>query len=148
MELTGGEHIFLSSVIFAAGDIRTLNDEEISDEQERPKAIILSRCADESRYGKLLQNLKEAAYVDRDEYPTSIATMYELITKTNGSLQGSGNNNATSNRSRPGIMLVQQQCSEVNEDLVPGNDGCTFDIICYNCNKRGHYASNCPEEST
>ena len=85
--------------------------------------------------------------MDIDKYPTSVATMYKLMTKTNGSLQGSGDNTTPSNRCRPGKMLVQQQCSEVNEDLVPGNDGYVFDIICYNCNKHGHYASNCPDQA-
>ena len=79
VELTGGKHIFLSPILLAAGDISTLTDEEIADEQEWSKAIILLKCADEARYGKLIQNLKEGAYVDRDEYLTSIATVICFI---------------------------------------------------------------------
>ena len=43
-------------------------------------------------------------------------------------------------------MLVQQ-CAQANEDnvtswtLFPGADGCTFKVLCYRCNKWGHYAS-------
>ena len=73
----------------------TLTDKKITFEQERSTAIILLKCADEARYGKVIHNLKEAVYVDRDEYPTSIATMYKLMTKINGSLQGLENNNNT-----------------------------------------------------
>ena len=29
--------------------------------------------------------------------------------------------------------------------MIPGTDGRSFDIVCYNCNRRGHYASSCPE---
>ena len=147
MELTIVEHIFLSPTLSTAGDITRLTDEEIIGAQEQSKATNLLKCAGDSRYGKLIQSLKEAAYADRDEYPMSIATMYELMTKTNGSLQDSGTNATTSNRRTSCIMLVQQQYSEVNENLVPGDDGRVFGIICYNYNKHRHYASNCPDQA-
>ena len=69
------------------------------------------------------------------------------MTKINVSLQRSRSNTATQNRQRPGVMLMQQQCTEINENLVSGDDGRVFDIIYYNCNKRGHYASNFPGQA-
>ena len=78
VKLTDGEHIFLSQILSAEGDITTLTDKEILDEQECSKAIILLKCSEAASYSKLIQNLKEATYVDRDKYPTSIASMYEL----------------------------------------------------------------------
>ena len=52
------------------------------------------------------------------------------------------------NGRRRGAIALVQQGNNSESDLIPGTDGRTFDILCYNCNKHGHYASNCPEAST
>ena len=41
-----------------------------------------------------------------------------------------------------------QPADDQEEELIPGTDGRVFDILCYNCNKKGHYASCCPETSS
>ena len=69
------------------------------------------------------------------------------MAKKNGSLQGQQNTGSVSNICRSGITLVQQQYTDINEDLLPGDDGRTFDIVCYNWNRRGYYTSNCPDSS-
>ena len=123
-----------------------MTTEELDEEIDKSKAIIFLKCADESRFGLLAKRLKEAAYLDRDEYPTSLAMMYELMTKSCSNIQGNSSNNNSRNR-RIGVTLIQR--NDANEiEGVPGTDGRTFDVICYNCNRRGHCASSYPEAST
>ena len=73
--------------------------------------------------------------------------MYELMTKHSGAITGQSTQGSGPRRS--GFQLVQQgQCQPVNdqdEELIPGTDGRVFDIVCYNCNKKGHYTLCCPE---
>ena len=149
VKLTGGGHIFFSPKLVGM-DKEDLDQDKVDEEEERSKAVLLLKLADEGRYGALSNSLKEGTFLDRDEYPTTVATMYELMTKHSGAIsgqrtQGSGNR-------RSGFQLVQQgQCLPVNEqdeELIPGTDGRIFQVICYNCNKKGHYASCCPEPST
>ena len=106
--------------------------------------------ADEGRYGALSNSLKEGTFFDRDEYPTTVVTMYELMTKHLGAI--SGQRSQGSGTRRNGFQLVQQaqylSANERDEELIPGTDGRVFQVICYNCNKKGHYASCCPEPST
>ena len=145
VELTGGKYIF-ASLIISGLPIEEMTTEELDEEIDKSKAIILLKCADESRFNPLAKRLKEATYLDQDEYPTSLATMYELMTKSYSNIQSTTNNNNSRNR-RNGVSLLQRNDTNENEG-VPGTDGRTFDIICYNCNRRGHYVSSCPETNT
>ena len=127
-----------------------MDTDKIEEEEERSKAILLLKLSGEGRYGALSSSLKEGTFLDREEYPTAVATMYELMTKHSGAITGQRAQGGSPRRS--GFQLVQQgQCQPVNEqdeELIPGTDGGVFDIVCYNCNKKGHYASCCPEPST
>ena len=145
IELTGGKHIFASPIISGLL-IKEMMTEELDEEIDKSKAIILLKCADESRFSPLAKRLKEATYLDRDEYPTSLATMYELMTKSCSNIQSSTNNNNPRNR-RNGVSLLQR--NDTNESKgVPGTDGKTSNIVCYSCNRHGHYASSYPDAST
>ena len=149
VKLTGGDHVFFSPKL-AEVERNEMHPDDIEKEEERSKAVLLLKLADEGRFGSLSNSLKEGTFLDRDEYPTTVATMYELMTKHSGAISGL-RNQSSSNR-RAGFQMLQQgQCQPVNEqeeELIPGTDGRVFDIICYNCNKKGHYASCCPEPST
>ena len=145
VELTGGKHIFASPIISGL-PVHEMTPEELDKEVDKSKAIIFLKCADESRFGALSKRLREATYLDRDEYPTTLSTMYELMTKSCLNIQTSSNNNNSRNR-RNGVSLLQRNKS--NEDQnIPGTDGRSFDVVCYNCNRRGHYASSCPNPNT
>ena len=56
-------------------------DDEIKAEEDKIQAILLLKNADEKRYGELSKSLKEGSFLARDEYPISIAFMYELMVK-------------------------------------------------------------------
>ncbi len=145
VELAGGAHLFFSPELAGADD--TITDEEKDSEIDQSKAILLLKCADDVRYGDLSDKLREGTYLDRDEYPRSIAMMYDLMTKVNASSHMRSFPSRQFRRRRGAVTLVQQGNNDDTE-LIPGTDGRTFEIVCYNCNKRGHYASNCPETST
>ena len=49
---------------------------------------MLLKFADEGRFGSLSNSLKEGTFLDQDEYPTTVATMYELMTKHSGAISG------------------------------------------------------------
>ena len=72
--------------------------------------------------------------------------MYELMTKSCTNIQTTSNNSNPRGR-RNGISLLQRNKPSAEQN-VPGIDGRTFDVICYNCNRRGHYASSCPNPNT
>ena len=145
VELAKGDHIFSSDELLlrAYGDKPT--DRQIEDEKERSKAILLLKNSDDRRYGDLAQRLKEGSYLSRNEYPETVASMYELMAKHAGhvtDLRVQGQS-----KRRPGMTFAQRN-SEENvgpKTLVAGVDGKTHNIECYNCHKFGHYASQCPE---
>ena len=93
---------------------------------------------------------KLAGIERQDLDPTTVATMYELMTKRSGAIAGQRSQGSGTRRN--GLQLVQQaQCLSTNEQddmLIPGTDGRVFQVICYNCNKKGHYVSCCSEPST
>ena len=141
VELSGRKHIFASSIISGI-PVHEMSTEELNEEIDKSKAIIFLKCADEGRYGALSKRLREATYLDRDEYPTTLSTMYELMTKSCTNIQANTNNNSSRGR-RNGVSLLQRNES-YEEQSIPSVDGRTFDVTFYNCNRRGHYASSCP----
>jgi len=54
-------------------------DKEIATEKERFNAMCFLLCADETRYGELLEELKKEVYKGKDEYPKTIVDSYELL---------------------------------------------------------------------
>ena len=142
VELTGVKHVFPSPTI-SGMTIQEMTQQDLEEEMGKSKAIILLKCVDNNRFSALSKRLRDAMYLDHDKYPISIATMYDLMIKSCGSIQANNSGSNTRNR-RTGVSLLQQ--SETNDnDMIAGTDGRVFDIVCCNCNRRGHYASYCPE---
>ena len=80
VELTGGKHFFCSKGIMTK-DNDDPTDDKIKAEEHKMQAILLLENADDKRYGGLSKRLKEGRFLARDEYPISIASMYELMVK-------------------------------------------------------------------
>ena len=78
--------------------INDLSKEEIVEEMERSKAIILLKYADENRFSTLANRLREGTYLNRDEFPTSVATVCKLMTQFCGFIQGPPANMNNRNR--------------------------------------------------
>ena len=104
VELTGGKDFFCSKGIMTKGNDDP-TDDEIKAEEDKMQAILLLKNADEKRYGGLSKSLKEGSFLARDEYPISIASMYELMVKY--SAQNNTNNSIDrDDRRRRGILLT------------------------------------------
>ena len=85
VEMAKGGHIFASPELVECSN-STPTKEEILREEEKSKVILLLKNADDKRFGSLAKNLKDGSYLARDEYPTTVASMYELMTKHSGVL--------------------------------------------------------------
>ena len=120
VELTGDKDFFYSKGIMTKDNDDPTNN-EIKIEEDKMQAILLLKNADEKRYGGLSKSLKEGSFLKRDESPTTIASMYELIVK----YSTQDNNNSIINhddRRRGGITLTQ--LGEDNRgEVVPGSGG-------------------------
>ena len=81
--LAGGKHIFCSPELVEKTGA-TATDDEIFQEEEKFKAICLIKRSDPGRYGIVLDELKNAAFVGRDEYPSSPADVHDLLVRRSG----------------------------------------------------------------
>ena len=140
--MAGGGHIFVSPVI-AGEKIENMSKAEVAEEPEKSHATLLLMCSDDNRYRDLAASLNSGTLRGRDEYPETLAAMYQLTKKHSSSLQDI--HGQLNNRRRQAISLVQANEDECQQELVPGTDGRTHDVTFFNCNHRGHYAVNCPE---
>ena len=138
IELTGGKDFFCSKRIMTK-DNDEPTDDEIKAGEDKMQAILLLKNADEKRYGGLSKSLKEGSFLARDEYPISIAFMYELM--VNYSTQNTTNNSINcDDKWRGGVLLTQLGESNSGE-IVPGSDCINIaDKKCFRCNKIGHIA--------
>ena len=120
---------------------------------ERVKAMCLLQRSDQARYSELLTELKNASFVENDEYPVTSADAYDLLLRRCNNVPtqprsggGSGSNGCRGS----GLMFAQTEGGR-NEDIrVPGRDGTTLtdDRRCFRCNKLGHICPNCPQQGT
>ena len=152
IELTKGDHIFYSPGLTGVERLDAKLS-KIREEEERNKAIFLLKNSDNNRFGSLTAKLKESSFLERDEYPTTISSMFELMAKYNCSTcQSSQAQNRPNNHPRRQGVVFAQQGTQDNllpsdqRDLIPGTDGQTFNVRCYNCDKWDHYALSCSEE--
>ena len=153
VELTKGDHIFFSPGLtgIERSDAELSKIEE--EEEDRNKAILLLKNLDDNRFGTLAAKLKESFFLERDEYPTTISSMFKIMAKCNHSNRQSSQaqNRPNNHPRRQGVVFTQQGTQDNlppsdQRDLVLGTDGRTFNVRCYNCDKWGHYASSCSEE--
>ena len=118
----------------------------------------------------MLNDLKHAAYVGRDEYPDTPAGAFELMVRRSGAFtthlggggggrfnggQGRGNNGGRGSGGR-GYNFAQQTGRgglggehpqpPAGTVLVPGRDGTAIRMQCWNCDKWGHTSPNCTTE--
>ena len=141
VELTGVKDFFCSQEIMTKDDDDP-TDDEIKAEENKMQAILLLKNTDEKRYGGLSKSLKEGSFLARDEYPISIAYMYELMVKY--SAQNNTNNNINRDDRRRGGILLNQLGEDNSGAIVSESNGITIaDKKCFRCNKFGHIAWTC-----
>ena len=150
LELSGGKHMLCSDELIEPKDPDQPTEQEIKDEEEKMKAMILIVRADPNRFSALQSSLEEGVFLNRDEYPTTVTTAYELLQKTCPEVPGAspsrgwrfGRNKGRNKKSHEHSAL---SFAQHKEGLVPGRDGKTHaHVVYFSCNKPGHYKNQCP----
>ena len=91
---------------------------------------------DRSRYGRLIEDLENNFLQGRNHYPTTVAAAYNLL--TNWKQERSGWRAPTAE----GVAFAN-----VDEKQSKGPVRNKSNVICHRCDKKGHYANECPERN-
>ena len=121
------------------------SDEEVEDEVQKLKAMLMILRSDQVRYGDLQDSLFEGMYKGRDEFSLTVVEAYDLLQRISNDAfqhhQGFGNKTRQryffkKNRCVGNISFAQKG---TKEEAVPGNDGILHpNIKCHNCHQFGH----------
>jgi hypothetical protein len=104
-------------------------------------AFILN--SDRLRYGELIRELANGFVKGRNEYPEDLLSAHKLLVKyqTSSKFQKKKPASDVSNEATPSEPSVKGHTfTQIKANRYPN-------VTCYNCNKKGHYASSCPERS-
>ena len=102
-------------------------------------AALFLEKADTRRYGELRRELENDYSRNVDGYPTTLTAAYKLLdTYASPTLPSRHHARQDSTPTEQNTMFVQRQESDESNRFP--------DITCYNCQRQGHYASNCQEE--
>ena len=115
---------------------------------DRIRAMHLLCRSDIRKHGGLVSDLRKAKDVGRDEWPKKQTAAFKLLVKRANSIPNRNNPSSHNNRNRfqRGVQFVQQNNNNNNQPPVPGtNDRCYPDSLCYNCQRKGHIATYCPQ---
>jgi hypothetical protein len=103
-------------------------------------AIRFMKRADKRRYGGLWSELENNFTRGQDHYPADLTNAYNLLLNYKaapGPGQRPPRRDQTDDEETTGVSFLQ------DGSLIPGTGGKTHhDIKCFNCNKKGHYASS------
>ena len=114
--------------------------------------------AEQNRYGSLFCTLDTDTLLGNDQYLSDIETAFDILCRCNNNAKKNNRNRldpnqfrdrntiSTTERAEPHYMFLQ-----VGQQPCPGADGTITERSdgkyprCYNCNKLGHLANNCPD---
>ena len=99
--------------------------------------------SDRIRYGELIRDLANSFVKGRNEYPEDLVSAHKLLVEyqTSSKFQKKKQTSDNSNDATPSEPTVEGHTfAQIEANRYPN-------VLCYNCNKKGHYASSCPERS-
>ena len=146
LDLSNGSFIFECPVLIEKNtgkQMKDVDEKEIVPEAEKFKAMLLLQRSDDARYGDLMRTLKEDSWKGRDEYPTTVTSMFKLMNKHSKMLETRANHNRNTSNGQYTLTQVGNNPNN-NTQQVPGADGTTVERTCYNCNNIGQERWNCP----
>ena len=118
-------------------------DERKAIAHDRTLAIALIHGADATRYGTLIVGLSNQYAMGKDDYPTEITSAYSLLVNYRTPENTRARNPTPS---QPAGSPETSAMTFTQRGATAGINGVTHDdVICYNCQNIGHYASDCPE---
>jgi hypothetical protein len=149
---TFGPHRGVVEMITGDQRANEATPEQYNEATERSIAIAFINRADRTRYGRLLEDLRNNYLMGQDNYPRSLNQAYNLLVNwqqdpRNMIHYGAGPND--------GVVFAHQGDEEEEEEddeagttLVqetprPARGGKSH-ITCFRCKKKGHYKSECP----
>ena len=129
---------------------------------EKSKAVAFIKSANKKTYGKLLSTIHDQHSFKIDVYPKTLADAYEMLSSHTHHNSTSNSKSKKENKSTNQTSETEESKSASNSNVndntgnsylqteaITGTDGRLIPhITCFNCNKKGHYADNCPENTT
>ena len=132
-------------------DIKQLNKRKARDQFLAISFLLGGTCA---KYSQLVADLQNSYILGVDQYPKDVEECYDMMlgyskvisTATSGSKK-------IKDLYTTGISFYQSlksddnesQDNHINDKVTPGLSGKVFkDVVCYSCNKKGHYANDWP----
>jgi hypothetical protein len=146
-----GPHRGVISLITGGGGINDATEEQLAEANERSLAVAFINKADRSRYGRMIEDLANNYLMGQNNYPITLTQAYNLLVNwqqdpRNMVHYGAGPND--------GVVFAHHGDEEEQTD-EEGGTGTTLvqdtprrgkgHITCFNCKKKGHYKSECPE---
>ena len=117
--------------------------------RNRSLALSFLKRADKARYGSLWTELENQYTRGTDQYPKDLTAAYNML--LNYRKQYSSTNRRHRDRITDEAGSGENYQTEMSflqsQEIVAGTDGVIHERTkCFNCNKKGHYSGECPDD--
>jgi hypothetical protein len=104
--------------------------------KEKYLAVALIRAADTSRYSRIMDDLVDQFTMGHNNYPINVTSAYNLLINYRVTKQST----ARIINESEGVAFATVDVTKEKRDLLK--------IRCFRCQKRGHFATQCPDNET
>ena len=145
------KEMMLSDGLSYETDYANLGDDDKEDLLKRCEDKYLAVCfllgGSIKKYGSLVADLQNSYLMGDDKFPTTVAESYQMMANYTAPPNEGQTLSSNSVQSAYGYMTGMSfaQTDGKKEVPVPGVDGILHpNIICFKCQKPGHYKNQCP----